>query len=156
MSHLMMCGVQWAHRLLLVSLCLTLTACPDDGGGGAGSGSGGSAAAKVWGTAALLETLNVGGAQDPQIAINASGHAVAVWKQSDGAAMSVYANYYTAGTGWGTAALIETDNAGEALDPQVAVDASGNAVAVWEQSDGTRTNILANRYVAGTGWARRP
>jgi hypothetical protein len=32
-----------------------------------------------------------------------------------------------------TTALIETD-------------ASGNAVAVWDQSDGTRTNIWANRH----------
>jgi len=47
---------------------------------------------------------------------------------------------------WGTAQLIETDDAGEALRPQIAVDGSGNAIAVWQQFDGTRNNIWANRF----------
>lgn len=33
---------------------------------------------------------------------------------------------------WGTAALIETDDAGSAYSPQIAFDASGNALAVWQ------------------------
>ena len=53
---------------------------------------------------------------------------------------------------WGTAELIETSNAGNARDAQVAMDASGNAFTVWSQSDGTRTNIWANRYTPATGW----
>ena len=53
---------------------------------------------------------------------------------------------------WGAAALIESDNSGNATTPQVAVDGAGNAIAVWSQSDGTRTNIIANRYLAGGGW----
>ena len=52
---------------------------------------------------------------------------------------------------WGVAATIETDNAGDATDPQIAIDANGNALAVWSQSDGTRTNIMANRYSAASG-----
>ena len=99
-----------------------------------------------WGTAALIETDNAGVASNPQIAFDAGGNAIAVWSQFDGA-RSIYANRYTATTGtWGTAALIETDNAGDALEPQIAVDASGNAIAVWQQYDGTRYNIWANRY----------
>ena len=35
----------------------------------------------------------------------------------------------------GTAALIETDNAGDVRDLQVAVDASWNALMVWLQYD---------------------
>ncbi len=49
---------------------------------------------------------------------------------------------------WGTAELIETDDAGFTRNPQVAVDAQGNAVAVWEQF----FDIWANRFVAGVGW----
>jgi hypothetical protein len=48
---------------------------------------------------------------------------------------------------WGSPVLIETDNAGDARYPQIAVDSSGNALAVWAQSDGTRFNIWANRYL---------
>jgi len=46
---------------------------------------------------------------------------------------------------WGTAALIETDNTGYAWDPQIAMDAGGNALAVWFL-DGTRDSIQANRF----------
>ena len=105
-----------------------------------------------WSTAALIETDNAGNALIPQIAFDASGNALAVWTQSDGARYNIWANRYTTGTGWGTAALIETDNTGDALDPQIAFDINGNALAVWDQFDATRSNIWANRYTAGTGW----
>ena len=105
-----------------------------------------------WGTAGLIETNNAGSAWYPQVAVDPSGNAVAVWKQDDGTRDNIWANRYAVGTGWGTAVPIETDNAGDAWYPQVAVDGSGNAVAVWKQDDGTRWNIWSNRYVAGTGW----
>ena len=47
---------------------------------------------------------------------------------------------------WQLPQLIETDNAGDAASPQVAVDAAGNALAVWYQSDGIHFNIWANRF----------
>ena len=54
--------------------------------------------------------------------------------------------------GWGTAELIETDNSGTAVNPRIAIDTSGNAIAVWQQHDGERYNIWASRYTTGTGW----
>jgi hypothetical protein len=33
------------------------------------------------------------------------------------------------------------------------MDASGNAIAVWAQDDGTRWNVWASRYVAGSSWS---
>jgi hypothetical protein len=89
----------------------------------------------VWGSAQLAETDN-------------AGNALAVWSQSDGTRQNSYnilANRFTPATGWGTAQLIETDNTREAVSPHVAVDSSGNALAVWSQFDGTRYSILANR-----------
>jgi hypothetical protein len=35
---------------------------------------------------------------------------------------------------------------GDALDPPIAIDASGRALAVWDQADGTRNSIWANGY----------
>jgi hypothetical protein len=105
-----------------------------------------------WGAAALIETENAGDADAPQVAFDAQGNALAVWDQSDGTRHNIWANRYDSGTGWGTAVLIETDNAGNAYSSQVAFDAQGNALAVWRQSDGTRYNIWANRYASGTGW----
>jgi len=105
-----------------------------------------------WGNAAMIETDNAGSAWAPQIAIDASGNALAVWAQSDGAHFNIWANRFSVGTGWGNAVLVETNNTRNAYSPKIAVDASGNALAVWEQSDGTRYNIRASRYTVGSGW----
>jgi len=105
-----------------------------------------------WGTATLLETDNSGTAKFPEVAVDGSGNAIAVWQQSDGTRNNILSNRYVIGTGWGTATLIETDNSGNAQYPEVAVDGSGNAIAVWYQHDGTRDNIWSNRYVVGMGW----
>src|SRR4029453_7968470 len=54
---------------------------------------------------------------------------------------------------WSTATLIET-NTSSAEAPKLAMDADGNAIAVWSQGDGTYTSVWANRYVAGVGWGK--
>ena len=105
-----------------------------------------------WGDAQLIETDDSGNASKPQVAVNSAADAVAVWQQSDGTRWNIYSNRYVVGDGWGSAQLIETDDSGNALGPQVAVDDAGNAVAVWYQSNGTRYNICSNRYVVGEGW----
>ncbi|MDH3366031.1 MAG: hypothetical protein OEM29_08550 [Thermoplasmata archaeon] len=104
-----------------------------------------------WGIATLIETNNSGGATSSQVAVDDSGNAIAVWRQYDNTGSNIWSNRYVVGTGWGIATLIETGS-GSAGSPQVAVDGSGNAIAVWYQSDGTRYNIWSNRYVIGTGW----
>jgi hypothetical protein len=53
---------------------------------------------------------------------------------------------------WGTPVLIETDDAGDASQPLLAVDPSGNVTAVWQQSDGSRTHLYANRYTRNGPW----
>jgi hypothetical protein len=114
-----------------------------------------SAAISGWGTAQLIETENHGAADGPQVAVNPDGHAFAVWYQFDGTATSVYANRYTPASGWSSAQRISDGNPAEvAQQPQIAVDAAGNAIAVWEQSSSTSSasDIWANRYTAGSGW----
>ena len=53
---------------------------------------------------------------------------------------------------WGTPVLIETDDAGDASQPLLAVDPSGNVTAVWQQFDGSRTHLYANRYTRNGPW----
>jgi len=108
-----------------------------------------------WGTAERIETNDGGDAFGPQVAVDAGGNAVAVWHQSDGTRDNIWSNRYSPTAGWGTPERIEADNAGDAADAQVAIDASGNAVAVWHQSDGTRHDIWSNRYEGGWGIAER-
>ena len=103
-----------------------------------------------WGTAELIETDNAGDALWPQIAFDSNGNALAVWAQNDGVRYNIRANRFN-GARWGSAEQIETDNEEDAFSPQIAIDSNGNALALWGQYDGTRTNIWANRF-NGTGW----
>lgn len=99
-----------------------------------------------WGTAQKIESDDAGSAQYPQIAVDSSGNALAVWYQYDGTKYNIWSNRYTSGSGWGTAQKIESDDAGDARVPQIAFDSSGSALAVWRQFDGTLDNIISNSF----------
>ncbi|GGX48740.1 Ig-like domain-containing protein [Saccharospirillum salsuginis] len=105
-----------------------------------------------WGNAQTIETENAGDAKSPQIAFDGSGNALVVWEQYDGTRFNIRAIRYTTDSGWGSAQTIEANNAGDARGPQIAIDGEGNALAVWRQNDGTRTNIRANRFNPEHGW----
>ena len=105
-----------------------------------------------WGTPALVSTNDTGSAYGGKVAVDPNGNAIVVWSQYDGVRDNIFGNRYTVGAGWTTATLIETNDAGSANQPDIAIDANGNAIAVWSQSDGLRDSIWANRYSVGTGW----
>ena len=106
-----------------------------------------------WGNVAqqieVNPTTNTEDAEGPHIAVDANGNALAVWAQGG----DIWANLYSADTGWGVATLLESGS-GNAKDPQIATDANGNAIAVWTQKNTTTTfnEIRANRYIANSGW----
>jgi hypothetical protein len=102
-----------------------------------------------WGTAELIET-ETGEASSPQVGVDSSGNAIAVWQQNDGSVDNIMANRFD-GMAWGSdAVLIETDTGG-AYEPQVAIDSSGHAIAVWAQSADNVYSIFANHF-DGTIW----
>lgn len=98
-----------------------------------------------WSGPELVETSS-GNAGQAQIAVDPSGRALAVWQESDGAVGNIWSNRYLPGTGWGTPVLLETDNRGSANNPQIAMDASGSAIAVWYQSIGPVFDIYVARF----------
>jgi hypothetical protein len=136
----------------LAVIALTGVAACGGGGGGADGGGGGGGQMAQWKTAMLIETSNTGNAQTPRIAFDASGNALAIWQQLDNASFNVSSNRYTAGGGWGSAALIAGGSGSGGLFPQIAFDANGNALAVWEQPAGPYLSIWSSHYTAGGGW----
>lgn len=101
-------------------------------------------------TGTLIED-HYGHPQTPDVAMDPVGNVIAVWAQS-GSPYSIYANHYDARTRrWQTAQSIECDDTGDALAPRIGMAASGDAMVVWQQSDGTRTHVWASRY-DGVGW----
>lgn len=56
-----------------------------------------------------------------------------------------------AGVGWEGAVLVENQVEGYSVNPNIAMDAAGNAIAVWQQWD-DMAHLWSSRYVPGVGW----
>lgn len=87
----------------------------------------------------------------PSIAVDARGDAVIVWTNSAPEGLSVMASSRRAGAAWDLPTVLSGATLG-ALSPQVAVDARGNALAVWTQSTGGASRVRAATLTAG-GWS---
>jgi hypothetical protein len=106
-----------------------------------------------WGTPqAIPMSTNVPAVDVVRVAMNGTGQAVAIWRRYDGGPNGVYAAIYTPGSGWSTPTTLDPGST-ERVDPFVAIDASGNAIAVWNQYDGYRHLIYSRRYTPGSGWS---
>jgi hypothetical protein len=92
-------------------------------------------------------------ASSPELKIDDQGHAIAVWLQTEGSSYGVRASRLDAGQ-WSSGARIDTaGDAGAAAQPQLAMNGSGNAVAVWQQVDSMIGNIWSSRFEA-SAWGK--
>lgn len=88
---------------------------------------------------------------EPEVAMDAAGNAYAIWAHSDGANVRIEATTRAAGGAWQTP--VDISAAGRnALGPRLAVDAAGNAIAVWFRFDGTANIVQAALRPAGGSW----
>lgn len=84
----------------------------------------------------------------PQIAINAGGEAVAVWESFNGANSIIQGAARPPGGAFSP--LPDLSVAGKsASQPQIAIDPAGEAIAVWQRSDGTSSIIQSAARSAG-------
>jgi PKD domain-containing protein len=89
-----------------------------------------SAATAAWLPAVnLSEEGDFGYEQAPQVAVDASGGALALWPQIDGYSV-IEASTKLAGGSWGPPIDISRSGA-ESREPRVAMNASGQAIAAW-------------------------
>jgi hypothetical protein len=103
-----------------------------------------------WGaTPERIESNVAGDAGQVQVAVGARGGAVAVWTQfdADEERLSIWSNRFTAGDGWGDAGPVQED-VDDLVVPQVAMDADGNAIVVWEGFDGEISSIWSRRLTS--------
>ena len=99
------------------------------------------------------QAFNIGiGTREGDVAIDSSGNALIVW--SSNAPYGVWASRNT-GSGWSTATQINigapnasTTNANRTI---LAMNAAGDAVAVWGQFDGRRFPLWAARFSTSNG-----
>jgi hypothetical protein len=92
------------------------------------------------------EQLSVSGfsSDNPQVAANGSGNAVAVWQQSNGSNSIIRISQSTDGGASWTVPTDLSELGQSAITPEVAVDGSGNAVALWRRSNGENDIIQAS------------
>ena len=91
-----------------------------------------------------------------QVAFDNAGNAIAAFKQGD----AIYANRYLEGKGWqGPIRISDLKNSQSTIrnpksvdGQQIIFDREGNGVVVFEQFDGKKFGVFANRYVRGKGW----
>jgi hypothetical protein len=94
-----------------------------------------------WAVAEVIESTT-GAAAVPEVAMDLEGNAIAVWMQLDSAAYNIWANRLPFWTGWGTAEKIESDETHGATVPYIAMDAKGNALALWQQTGTIGSNYF--------------
>lgn len=108
-----------------------------------------------WARAAEIETNNTLGVQDgdPKVAMMGNGDAVVVWVNSDGARSSIWSNKYSAGAGWGTAAVLVNYQGTNRVvaAPAIASDQAGTAMVTWGQLDFSSAD---GAYLSNT-WSKR-
>lgn len=100
----------------------------------------------AWAAAQGLEN-GTGDAQEPNIAVNAQGRAVAVWHHIVNFVGTVQASVYVPGSGWST-----PHSLGLGTNPEVATDASGHAIAAWGGLYNGTWSLWTSRHAPDGGW----
>jgi len=91
-------------------------------------------------------------ATSPQVAIDPTGNAVAIWTRNDGVNSIIQASTQTFGGGWSTP--VSLSNPGQnATNPHVIIDQSGNAVAIWERFNGFYSMIQSAALPHNGSWS---
>jgi hypothetical protein len=107
-----------------------------------------------WGSWTRVDTSGNLVANRAEVALSANGSAMAVWRESNpgDSNYSLKAARFTGATGWQAPQSIETgfDNVIADSPPRVAMDASGNAIAVWHQGNSVYFNVFS---AATSAWA---
>jgi hypothetical protein len=111
-----------------------------------------------WGTAGLIKADGATNADGARLSVGPAGDAFVVWVQNEDTRQDVWGARFS-GSSWGTPERIDRYDAGDTVQPDVAVDGMGVAVdgmgiahAVWSQSDPDFRNIWASQYTPGAGW----
>ncbi|MCW8966486.1 MAG: cadherin-like domain-containing protein, partial [Candidatus Pacearchaeota archaeon] len=86
----------------------------------------------------------IGVASLPEVEMDTTGNVVVVWQQTDSVQSNIWSNRYDLITGWEGSMIIDYLNDGDAINPVVTMDATGNAVVLWIYNDGVSRDLLFN------------
>jgi hypothetical protein len=108
-----------------------------------------------WGASVPVSGSGASAVQPPQVAVNAHGDAVAVWSADIGGSTGVVrASRRPAGGQWSDPTVI-SEGAVYDRDVDVAIDAQGNATAIWSEFSGSAPGFVVRSASrpSGGGWS---
>jgi hypothetical protein len=86
-----------------------------------------------WSTPVAIQDLGIFPLRGLAVAVNGPGEAVALWSQQRDESTDLWASRYDIETGWQSPVVLDTGPE-DVLAPQIAIDDTGSAVAVWYQN----------------------
>jgi len=109
-----------------------------------------------WGAPELIESFTGGDVHISSLYVAPGGNAIVAWTQETAGVLRIAANTFDIDSGWGLAQLIDIDTGNGQQYPQVALDSTGGAIAVWEEvistDAGYTFDVWWNRLEPGSGW----
>jgi hypothetical protein len=91
-------------------------------------------------------------AYNPQVSVDSTGLAIAVWARYDGSKNLIQSSTSQSGGTWSTPVDLSASGQ-DANSPQVSVDSKGLAIAVWNRSDGSNYIIQSSTSQSGGTWS---
>lgn len=117
------------------------------------------AAAKVWFKSTIMieeEQEGMGSVHEMQFVLDANGNAMAIWSSYEDHKSSIMSSRYDVVSKiWSKPVKISEP---DAIDPQIAMDGKGNAIAVWGRRPNTvfgYYSVWANHYDVAKGWGKQ-
>jgi Ca2+-binding RTX toxin-like protein len=112
-----------------------------------------SSSRTVAGSWGPVQTLSgpIGNASAPVVAVDDQGGAVASWRWADGAFLVVQAAVRSKAGAWSAPEVLSGPGR-SASQPQIAMDASGNAIVAWLRFNGSWTAAQVASRTAGGSW----
>lgn len=85
---------------------------------------------------------------DPQVAMDANGNTIIVWRQHQGSTFQMYKSEYRNNSWTHPTDLSEnfSPSTQNVFNPQVAMDDNGNAIITWNQGSGSAIQIYMSEY----------
>ncbi len=106
-----------------------------------------------WGVPEVISGVATGNASHHRSVVDNLGNVTTVWQQSDVTQNDIWANHFNPETGWKVAQLIENNNIGHALTPEITIDEQGDANAIWRQWSGFFYLIYSAQFSQESGWS---
>lgn len=110
-----------------------------------------------WGTSENIEIDPSSDFSEPTVTVAGNGDAMAIWKSISGSTWIVHYNKYSSSTAiWGNMQTLTSSTNNAITDLKIAMDNSGNAIAIWNLDvPGGNKDLMAS-FFNGTSWDGTP